>query len=91
MAQTLKEQQRAQQERLQTMDKQLFQEWKEHPVTRQLMEWARLKRENLKEDWAQGHFTAAFDLEMLVKNAAATSACSILDDLLNIDYLDIEE
>lgn len=55
------------------------------------MEWARSKRESLKEDWANGMFTATNDFEMLVKNAAATSACSILDDLLNISYVELGE
>lgn len=45
----------------------------------------------MKEDWANGMFTAANDFEMLVKNAAATSACSILDDLLNISYVELGE
>ena len=36
--------------------------------------------------WADGHFTAAFELEMLVKNAAATGACSVFKELIEIDY-----
>ena len=56
-----------------------------------VMRWAYLKREDLKEQWANGVFSAAFTTEMIIKNAAATAACSILDDLLNIDHLEVEE
>ena len=55
------------------------------------MEWARSKREALKEDWANGMFTATGDFETIIKNVAATSACSILDDLLNISYVELGE
>jgi hypothetical protein len=46
-------------------------------------------REDLKECWAQGDFSAAFDVEMAVKNAGATGACSAYKDLLEIDAEDL--
>lgn len=55
------------------------------------MQWLHSKREDLKEDWANGNFTASVGNEMLVRNAAATGACSILNDLLNISYEELEE
>jgi hypothetical protein len=60
-------------------------------VTKQLRRWARLRREQLKDSWAAGEFSAAFDTEMLVKNAGATGACSILQELMNLDYDELHE
>lgn len=64
-------------------EQELFQQWLEHPVTQHLRQWARSRREALKEDWATGAFTGVFDMEMAMKNAGATGACSA--------YLEIEE
>lgn len=43
------------------------------------------EREHLKESWANGEFSAAFDTEMAVKNAGATGYCSACNDVLNFD------
>lgn len=72
------------------LDKETFLSWKAHPVTELLLKWAESKREELKESWASGSFSAAFTTEMLVKNAAATGACSILADIINVDYVDVQ-
>jgi hypothetical protein len=53
------------------------------------MEWARSERERLKDAWANGNFTAAFDIEMMAKNAGATGACSALQSLLSIEFDDL--
>ena len=74
---------------LMEQDQELFQAWKDHPMTKFLMQWASARREDLKERWASGHFSAAFDTEMLVKNAAATGSCSILQLLIELDYNDL--
>jgi hypothetical protein len=50
------------------------------------MLWASRKRENLKEAWANGQFTAAFDIEMMAKNAGATGAASVFQELVEIEY-----
>lgn len=47
------------------------------------------RRSELKESWANGEFTAAFDTEMLAKNAGATGACSMLLELLTITAEDL--
>jgi hypothetical protein len=60
--------------------------WLDHPVTKQLREWAHRRREDLKEQWANGTFSAAFDTEMAVKNAGATGFCSAMQELIDIDY-----
>jgi hypothetical protein len=46
-------------------------------------------REGLKEKWAMGDFSAAFNTEMAVKNAGATGACSMIKDILDFDVEDI--
>lgn len=66
----------------------LFQAWKDHQVTKDLILWASNKREALKEGWAQGDFTAAFDIEMMAKNAGATGAASILKQIMDLNYDD---
>ena len=38
------------------------------------------------EAWASGNFTAAFDMEMAVKNAGATGACSVYETVTELDY-----
>jgi len=43
----------------------------------------------LKEAWANGEFSAAFDTEMLVKNAGATGACSVMQEILSVTVEDI--
>ncbi|MBT9137983.1 MAG: hypothetical protein DDT31_00527 [Syntrophomonadaceae bacterium] len=45
--------------------------------------------ERLKDAWANGQFSAAFDTEMLVKNAAATGACSALKSVLDLSVDDL--
>lgn len=47
------------------------------------------KREGLKEAWANGQFTASFDIEMMAKNAGATGACSMISEILNLDVDDL--
>lgn len=46
-------------------------------------------REDLKDKWALGHFTAAFNTEMIAKNAGATGACSAYTEMLDIDAEDL--
>lgn len=60
-------------------------------MTKQLRLWAKVKREGLKDSWASGVFSGAFDTEMIVKNAGATGACSILLEVMEINYDDLHE
>lgn len=66
-----------------------FQLWLLSPVTQLQREWARRKREVLKELWADGNYSAAFTVEMAVKNAGATGACSILKEVIDPNYQDM--
>ena len=66
-----------------------FQLWLLSPVTKLLRQWALKRRESLKETWADGNFSAAFTVEMAVKNAGATGACSILKEVIDPNYQDM--
>ena len=70
-------------------ESELFHQWKSHPVTLALMKILWDKREGLKEAWASGEFSASLSTEMMVRNAGATGACSILAEILNVEASDI--
>ena len=72
-----------------TPERENFQEWLLHPVTKSLRDWAKRERGELMEQWANGMFSAAFDVEMAVKNAGATGACSIYQQIIDLDYQQI--
>lgn len=38
------------------------------------------------EGWATGTYTAAFGIEMAVKNAGATGGCSVYAQIVEMDY-----
>lgn len=59
-------------------------------MTQMVLEWAHQERESLKEQWALGNFSAAFSMEMAVKNAGATGYCSCLSALLEMDAQTLE-
>ena len=66
-----------------------WQEWLHHSCTKRLVYWAIKSKQDLMEQWASGDFSAAFSVEMAVKNAGATGACSIYDYLKELDYQQI--
>ena len=66
-----------------------YSEWLQHPVTQDMMLWARKEKIKLMEAWAEGNFTATFSNEMMARNAAATGACSMLEKLINLEYDDL--
>lgn len=59
-----------------------FKGWLRDPCTLMFREYARRRRMALMETWARGEFSAAFDVEMAVKNAGATGACSIWEEVI---------
>ena len=64
-------------------------EWLIHPCTKRLRFWAEHERMQLMTRWSEGEFSAAFDMEMAVKNAGATGACSVYVNLIDPDYQQI--
>ena len=67
-------------------EKEQFQEWLSHPVTKSLREWAGRSRLNLMEGWANGEYAAAFRTEMIVKNAGAAASCDVFAAIVEMDY-----
>ncbi len=55
-------------------------------MTEQMRQWAKRKREALKERWASGEFSDGFDVAMAVKNAGATGACSAYLEIEQIEF-----
>ena len=74
-----------------TPTKDEWDEWLTHPCTKALRAWAAKERQELMEMWAGGSFSAAFTVEMAVKNAGATGACSIHAIVAEMDYQQIVE
>lgn len=66
-----------------------WEEWLIHPCSKRLRRWAEQSRLDLMELWAGGKFSAAFDMEMAVKNAGATGACSVYETVTELDYQQI--
>lgn len=52
--------------------------WLAHPVTQAYREWLRQWREQIKEQWAEGHYPAQ-ELEARCK-------CQVLKDMSEMDY-----
>lgn len=73
-----------------TLSEEAWKEWLQHPVTRRLREVAAERKLELMEKWAAGDFTASFTNEMIAKNAGATGACSIWDEIQEMDFSLIE-
>ena len=63
-----------------------WEDWLQHPCTKRLRFWAQHGRQDLMEGWAKGNFAAAFTMEMAVKNAGATGACSVYELVNEMDY-----
>ena len=66
-----------------------FQEWLGHPETARLRKWAETQRQTLMEAWADGSFSSSFTMEMMAKNAGATGGCSVLSQIIEMDYQQI--
>jgi len=60
-----------------------FTAWLQDPCTQMLREYARRKREELKEMWAGGDFSDPTSAtSMAIKNAGATGACSAYQEVI---------
>lgn len=68
-----------------------YQAWRDQEMTKIFLRWVMQSREVLKEQWANGSFSAAFDTEMIVKNSGATGACSAYQEILDFDFDQLKE
>lgn len=71
--------------------KDLFNEWKEHPATRALIEWCALQRQALMEQWAAGNFTDASKDGTAQLNAENVGKCIALGWVQTIEPSDLTE
>lgn len=74
-----------------TPEQQEFQDWLLHPVTKIFLQWARNRREVLKEEWAMAAFTGRETNESLARNYAAQGAVSVYKEVSEVSYEDIYE
>lgn len=63
-----------------------FDAWLAHPVTQQILEVARLRKETFKERWAAGAFTDLSQYGTAILNAKAIGGCEMLDWFIELDY-----
>jgi len=63
-----------------------FKEWLANPVTIRLNEWLRKEREDLKELWAKGVFTAQDQFATAISNAEAIGQCYAYTQVVDLEY-----
>lgn len=59
-------------------------------MTQQVLNLLKIRRNSLKDMWADGAFAGPSFQEMTIRNAAAQGAASTLQDILDIDYLSLQ-
>jgi len=64
------------------VSKEMWAEWKENPVTKMFFRDIALKREQIKEEMAQGRYSEDYK--------AAVASCTILASLLNVEFVENE-
>lgn len=64
-------------------------EWKDHPMTRRLMAWARREQEELKRAWVNGDYSYPTIEAAMLKNAEKIGEHSQLEKVLNIEVSDL--
>jgi hypothetical protein len=62
-----------------------YNDWLTHPVTLALNHYLRSQRELLKEQWANGAFTAPSVEQTALLTANAVGQCEVLNDLLDLE------
>lgn len=70
----------------QDVTKEEWENWLTSPATIRLREWAWERQEDLKRRWAEGEFTDAMQTAMAVRNAGATGACSVYEEIQEMDF-----
>jgi len=68
-----------------------FNEWKTHPVTEAFFEILKKWREDQKEVWASGAFTAETKYGTDILNAQAVAYCKTLEVISDIQFEQLQE
>ena len=68
------------------LEPELFQAWKEHPVTLEMFRLLESRVRRHQQDWVQGAFDASMSAEYVARNSAAKGYCMACQDILNINY-----
>lgn len=55
------------------------------------MQWAQRQEDELKNQWAEGNFTALNQYGTTIANAKAIGNCEMLDKLKNVEVMDLYE
>ena len=62
-----------------------YNDWLAHPVTVRFNQYLRRERESLKEQWANGSFTAPSAEQTALLTANAVGQCEVLSTLINLE------
>ena len=60
--------------------------WLEHPATKALQRWLFLKREGLRDAWAEGHLAERDVHAWAARNAEAIGVAGLCKEVLRLDY-----
>ena len=78
------------QQALEQAGKEQFLAWKDHPVTQLILAWVNQQRQDRMEMWAGGGFMAQTLEEVAMRNATVLGYMSAMNDILNIDYQELQ-
>jgi len=71
------------------MDKEQYQDWKNHPLTKKYLQFLQDKRQELMEDWAEGKYSLQTTEQSALKTSEAMGRAQCLQDLVELedDYI----
>ena len=69
--------------------RQVFLEWKQHPVTQEVLEILAKRIQEHQALWASGNLDSSFSAEYIARNSAAKGYVNACQDVLNISFEDI--
>jgi hypothetical protein len=68
------------------MDSKQFQEWQEHPTTKEVMEFLRQYRLSLMEAWAEGAYSCPTTEATAMKQAEVLAKVQCYQDLASLEF-----
>lgn len=68
-----------------------FKEWQLLPQTSEFFEYLKLRKEVVKEEWAEALYVGDVGEETLQRNAAALGEVKLLKEILSLDHATLEE